>query len=258
MNNNPIGVMDSGIGGINVLKSLVEKFPNEDFIYVADTLNCPYGTKSPEEIKELVTRVSNYLINKGCKAIVIACNTATAHASHLFDQDETIVLGVINPTANEAIKRSKKIAILATNATIASGIYQNLLLNANKEVYPIKCSVFVEAIEKGEINSDYAKNLVFNHLKDYQDKEIDTVILGCTHFDLYKNHIKKVFKNARIVSSGKPTSAELERLLKKHYLFTSKTSRGKVHLKTTLAANLLKDQMQIFDLDYEFIEKIII
>jgi len=258
MNSSPIGVMDSGIGGINVLKSLIEKLPNEDFIYVADTLNCPYGTKSPEEIENLVRRVSNYLINKGCKAIVIACNTATCHSSFLLNQDKVIVLGVINPTATEAIKNSKKIALLATNATIDSGVYQEILLNANKEVVPIKCSVFVEAIEKGEINSEYARSLVFNHLKSYQNQNIDSVILGCTHFDLYKNHIQEVFKNARIVSSGKPTSIELERLLKKNNLLNPKTTKGKVYLKTTLAANLLKEQVKIFDLDYEFIEKIIV
>src|SRR5690554_7246368 len=103
MNNKPIGVMDSGIGGINVLKKLVERLPNEDFIYVADTLHCPYGTKSPEEIRDLVARVSSYLLNRGCKAIVIACNTATAHSKFLNDLEE-IVLGVINPTNRKSTR----------------------------------------------------------------------------------------------------------------------------------------------------------
>lgn len=257
MNNKPIGVMDSGIGGINVLKKLVERLPNEDFIYVADTLHCPYGTKSPEEIRDLVARVSSYLLNRGCKAIVIACNTATAHSKFLNDLEE-IVLGVINPTANAAIKNSKKVAILATNVTIESGMYQELLLNANKEVFPIKCSEFVTAIENGDIDNEVAKELVANHLKDYQDKDIDTVILGCTHFDLYKKHIKKVFNKAKIISSGEPTSIELERLLKKQNLLNHNPRKGKVYLKSTLAANLLKEQVKIFDLDYEYIEKIVI
>lgn len=257
MNNNPIGVFDSGIGGINVLKSLVKKFPNEDFIYVADTLNCPYGTKSKEEIKNLVDRVSNYLINKKCKAIVIACNTATANANHLFELDDIAVLGVILPTANEALKNSKKVAVLATDATINSGIYQEVLLNAKKEIYPVKCSLFVEPIEKGECGTKENYELVSKHLNQLKDKNIDTVILGCTHFALISNEVKKVFPKANLINSGEPTSEELYKILEKRNLLSS-NKKGKVYLKTTFAANALMNQIKIFNLKYEYIEKIII
>lgn len=257
MSKRPIGVFDSGIGGINVLKSLVKQFPNEDFIYVADTLNCPYGTKSPDEIRDLVTRVSNYLINSRCKAIVIACNTATSYASHLFELKDTVVLGVIYPTANAALKVGKKIAVLATNATINSGIYQEIILDANREVVPFRCSEFVEPIEKGEIQTEYSFNLVRKHLMPIEDGNIDTVILGCTHFALYQKEIEAVFKGAKIINSGEPTSEELYHILDKRNLL-NKDNKGKVYIKTTLAANSLKEQLQIFDLNYEYIEKIII
>lgn len=255
MNNNPIGVFDSGIGGINVLKSLIQKFPNEDFIYVADTLNCPYGVKTPLEIKNLVDRVVNYLISKNCKAITIACNTATSQATHLFDLEDIAVVGVIYPTASEALKNSKKIAVLATDATIKSGVYQEVLMNANKEVFPVKCSVFVEPIERGEIDTEYSHKLVQNHLGYLKDENIDTVILGCTHFPLYSKEVASVFPNARLINSGGPTSETFYNILKKRDLLSTK-SNGKVYLKTTLDANSLKDQIKIFDLNYESIEKI--
>lgn len=255
MNNNPIGVFDSGIGGINVLKSLIEKFPNEDFIYVADTLNCPYGVKTPQEIKNLVDRITNYLINKKCKAIVIACNTATSCASHLFNLKEIPILGVIYPTANDALVDSKKIAILATDATINSGVYQEVLLNANREVFPVKCSVFVEPIEKGLMNTEYSYNLVRNHLNHLSDQNIDTVILGCTHFPLFSNEIKQVFPAARLVNSGIPTANKLYEILKSKDLLSNRSS-GKIYLKTTLDEYSFNDQIKIFDLNYESIEKI--
>ena len=99
MNNKPIGVFDSGIGGVTVLQDLVDKFPNEDFIYVGDTLNLPYGTKTPEKLKKLVSNVSEYLVSRDVKAIVIACNTATANSYHLKDEIDVPVIGVIEPTS---------------------------------------------------------------------------------------------------------------------------------------------------------------
>lgn len=255
MNNNPIGVFDSGIGGLNVLKSLIEELPNEDFIYVADTLNCPYGVKTKEEIKGYVDGISSYLINQKCKAIVIACNTATAQATHLFDLEDVLVLGVIYPTANDALNGSKKVAVLATDSTISSGVYQEILLDAGKEVYPVKASLFVEPIERGEIGTSYSYELVRNHLAHLVDKDIDTVIAGCTHFALYEKEIQTALPSARVVNSGPATSKELHKLLQKRNLLSSK-SEGKVYLKTTLSEDALLEQVKIFDLKYESIKKI--
>lgn len=255
MNNNPIGVFDSGIGGITVLKSLINRFPNEDFIYVADTLNCPYGVKTPLEIKSLVDRITNYLTKNNAKAIVIACNTATAQAGHLFDLDDLAVLGVIYPTASAAIYDSKNVAVLATDSTITSGRYQELLLNAGKKVYPVKCSAFVPPIERGECGNKGMYDLVSKQLSELKDKDIDTVILGCTHFPLITQEIKAVLPKAKLISSGEPTSAALAQILEKRNLL-SKEKKGKVFLKTTLDEKLLEEQIKIFDLKYENIEKI--
>lgn len=254
--NKPIGVFDSGIGGLNVLKELQKKLPNEDYIYVADTLHCPYGIKKPEEIKDLVNRISNYLIKNDCKAIVIACNTATTYAEDVFALDDIVTLGVIEPTALEATKSSKNILILATNATINSRIYQNILLNANKNVFPVPSSILVEPIEKGEIGNEFSYNLVKTHLRDYGDKNIDTAILGCTHFALYTDEIQSVFPTARIVNSGVPTSNKLYELLFKKDLLNNSNQKGKIFLKTTLDEKLFEEQIKIFNLEYNNIEKI--
>ena len=121
----PIGVFDSGIGGITVLDSLIDLLPNEDFIYVGDTLNVPYGVKTPAQIEELVTNVTKYLLKQNVKAIVIACNTATANSKHLKNITDIPIIGVIEPTAKKAIEVTKrnKIAVLATQATVNSRAY---------------------------------------------------------------------------------------------------------------------------------------
>lgn len=254
MNKNPIGVFDSGIGGLTVLQSLIDRFPNEDFLYVADSKNVPYGTKSDEEIKSLVDKMYNNLILLGAKAIVIACNTATTQAEHLF-YGKTPVIGVIKPTAEEAAKGSNKVVILATNATIKSGVYQKYLRGKDKEIFPVTASVFVDAIEAGEIGTDYSYNLVTNHLRHLQHRGIDTVILGCTHFGLFRKEIQNVFHYARLIESGPATASALHRILLDEKLLNDQ-KKGKVHLFTTGDVGKFKEQIKIFNLKYDTIEKL--
>ena len=121
MKNLPIGVFDSGIGGLTVLYRLIDMFPNEDFVYVGDTLNLPYGTKTKEQLKKLVSNVSNYLNELPVKSIVIACNTATTNSGHLKETLDLPIIGVIEPTANYALNISENILVLATNVTIDWG-----------------------------------------------------------------------------------------------------------------------------------------
>ncbi len=256
MDKRPIGVFDSGIGGVNVLKSLIEEFPHEDFIYVADTLNVPYGTKSANEIKNLVDRITKYLMSNNAKAIVIACNTATTQAEHLFNLDNLVVLGVIKPTAEDALKNSKNICVLATNATIKAGVYQNIFLKEGKNVFPIMGSELVDAIEAGEIDNELSHTLVYNHLKDLVNEKIDTIVLGCTHFALYEREVKSVLKDARVVNSGKPTSKELRKVLSRKNLLNKSKEKGRVDLKTTLDKEKFEKQIAIFDLKYNSVEKI--
>ena len=167
MNKNlPIGVFDSGIGGLTVLYKLIEMFPNEDFVYVGDTLNLPYGTKTKEQLRTLVSNVSNYLNELPVKSIVIACNTATTNSGHLKETLDLPIIGVIEPTANYALNISENILVLATNVTIDSNAYQDII-NANKKdpnskQFYVKCSDFVDAIESNEI-----KKICYDAKYDY-------------------------------------------------------------------------------------------
>lgn len=254
----PIGVFDSGIGGITVLDSLIDLLPNEDFIYVGDTLNVPYGVKTPAQIEELVTNVTKYLLKQNVKAIVIACNTATANSKHLKNITDIPIIGVIEPTAKKAIEVTKrnKIAVLATQATVNSRAYYNLLTKANNETYQLGCPEFVELAEAGEINTIKSYSVVDEVLEPLKDKDFDTVILGCTHFKLLTNEVKYVFKDVNIVNSGEPTAEVLYKTLYNANLLNQSQEKGKVIINATKDANQMKEVISWFKKDYDGVYEI--
>lgn len=256
MNNHAIGVFDSGIGGLTVLSELIEQFPHEDFIYVADTLHCPYGIKPQEEIADLVTRITKYLIGAHVKAIVIACNTATANSDHLKDITKLPIIGVIRPTAEYALQVSseRKIAILATNAAVDSGCYQNYLKAGSDSLYPVRCSEFVPLIEQGRTHTKEAARIIKEKLSGLESA--DTIILGCTHFPLIQEQIHGILPDARLVTSGKATAEALEKVLSEKDLRNEKQDSGSVILCTTGDPKHLKKQIPWFTKEYTTIQKI--
>ncbi len=262
--NRPIGVFDSGVGGVTVLSKLVELFPNEEFIYVGDTLNCPYGIKSSEEIQNLVTNVTKFLLEQNVKAIVIACNTATCNSSHLSKLTNIPIIGVIEPTAKYALKTSqnKNIAVLATNATIDSHKYESYLEKRKifkKGIrYYVKCSEFVTLVEEMKMNTDYSQDIVSTKLNELKNCNLDTVILGCTHFGLLSKEINQVLPNVKLIDCGKPTGLYLKKVLKKRKLLASDDKDGIVKIYTTGDADTMAQQIQWFDKDHQPIKKIIL
>ncbi|HPT89856.1 MAG TPA: glutamate racemase [Bacilli bacterium] len=257
----PIGVFDSGIGGITVLDSLIDVLPNEDFIYVGDTLNCPYGVKTPAEIEQLVTNVTKYLLSQNVKAIVIACNTATANSKHLKSITNIPIIGVIEPTARKALEVTKnnKITVLATQATVNSKAYYNLLTQNNAQVHQLGCPEFVELVESGEITSEKSYAVVDQVLESLKGKDFDTVILGCTHFKLLTNQVKNVFKSCEVVNSGMPTALELYSILQKENLLETSNTPGKVIINTTKDANKMKQIISSwFKKEYDGVYEIVI
>lgn len=256
-----IGVFDSGIGGITTLDKIYDILPNEDYIYVGDTLNCPYGTRPASEIRDLVTNVCNFLLKRDVKAIVIACNTATANSEHLKKLTKIPIIGVINPTADYAYKESvnKNIAILATNATIDSNKYKDRIerrLFKKGTRYYVKCSEFVPVCEAQEMGTTLAMDIVTNKLKDLGDKDIDLVVCGCTHFGLLEKEIKANIPNARLIECGIPTGEYLKKVLTKKKLLNDKKGKGKITIYTTGDPEYVDSQIKWFTKEHEETRKI--
>lgn len=257
MMNRPIGVFDSGIGGVTVLDKLIEMFPNEDFIYLGDTINLPYGTKSKEQLESIITGVAEKLIARDVKAIVIACNTATANSMHLSKITDIPIIGVVEPTAKYSISQSanKKIAVLATNVTIDSGIYQKYIEPEAKGYY-IKCSEFVDQIEASNIDTPSSHQLVRSKLEHLQNEGIDTVIHGCTHFGLYAKEIKAVLPDANQISCALPTAMKLAEVLEEKKLRFTGKKVGSVEINVTGDPEVMKPKLNWFTKPYNGIYKI--
>lgn len=193
-NSQPIGVFDSGIGGLTVLKELMQALPNESFVYFGDTARLPYGDKSPETILRFSIENTVFLLEKNIKMLVIACNTATAHALVRLQQIFTIpILGVIDPGAEQALRVSRGggIAILATKGTIESQTYQNAIRKKCEvtRMMPIPCPLFVPLVEEQFLKHPATRSIVSEYLKPIHASNVDTVLLGCTHYPLLRDLI---------------------------------------------------------------------
>jgi len=208
-----IGVFDSGIGGLTVLKELVEALPAEDFIYLGDTARLPYGTKSAEVILRYSRENTEFLLAKGIKLLVIACNTASAVALHEIARDTIVpVTGVIEPGARAAAaaSRSGKIGVIGTEATIASGAYTRALqqLRPGVEIYTRACPLLVPLVEEGWTDNTIAEQTVAYYLESLKTSGIDTLLLGCTHYPLLRDLFRRILgPGVRIVDSASATAS---------------------------------------------------
>ena len=193
----PIGVFDSGIGGTTVVKELMASLPNEKIIYFGDTARVPYGNKSAGTVIMYSRQIVRFLFEKKVKAIVIACNTASALAlDALKSEIEVPIIGVVKPGAKAAaeVTKSNKIGVIGTRATINSGIYKEFLhkTNPNIEVFGKACPLFVPLVEEGWISDDITRQVIHRYLDDLLEKGIDALVLGCTHYPLLAEEIRKV------------------------------------------------------------------
>ncbi len=230
--NNPIGVFDSGIGGLTVLEALHRQMPYENFIYLADDAYFPYGRKSGAEIENRVLQIGKDFQKKGVKALVIACNTASANSHLLRSWSPVPVQSVIEPTALFAFKQShsKQIAILATDLTIKTGTYQHILKRLGAEVFPLPASELVELAESPNRNSRETAKLVSEIISPLLSFEFDTIVLGCTHFGLLSEAIREVFPKGLQVGCGEPTASQLREILASQNLLTDRLENGKIEL----------------------------
>lgn len=252
----PVGVFDSGVGGLGVMNVLMRDFPYENFIYIADSRNFPYGTKSEQEIIKLSERIVRYLISVGVKAIVVACNTVSSVAIPYLQSVATDipVFGMIQAGAELALKTTKnlKIGVISTPLTAKTHAYRNEIhrLNENASVFEVGSQELVNLVEDGNSENKKAFLLAEEKLSDMLKKEVDTLILGCTHFPfLYRVVRTVVGKNVNIVDPSYEVSAKLTEYFSKNNLYAKNRFSSRKFL-TTGDKEAFLDKANIFlDID---------
>lgn len=205
MHNNPIGIFDSGIGGLTVAKAIHEVLPNEQLLYFGDIAHLPYGDKSAEAIKGYALRIADFLLEQNCKALVIACNTASAYANTALVQrvkGAVPVFNVVDPMAQHVAQNfnAKKIGVIGTKGTVSSGIYKRKIHSNNKhvEVKQLATPLLAPMIEEGFFNNVISKTVIHSYLSKSNLSQIDGLVLGCTHYPLIKKEIKNYYKQHKL------------------------------------------------------------
>lgn len=250
----PIGIFDSGVGGLTVAKEIKRLLPNENFIYYGDTKHLPYGEKSREAIVGYVTKITDFLLNNNCKAIVVACNSATANALRevleLVDR-KVPVIDVINPVSEKvAFELHNNVGVIATKATVNTGLYKKTIRKHNKfiKVDELATPLLVPAIEEGFKNHPITHAIIYNYLSSNKLKNIETLILGCTHYPLLLDEIKQFYGNrVRVIDSPNIVANELKLILEKNNILNTKNPNPEYHFYLSdLTKNFEKIAKKIF------------
>ncbi len=222
--NLPIGIFDSGVGGLTVYRALHERLPNERFVYLGDTARVPYGTKSLATVERYAVENSRFLQAHGIKLLVVACNTASALALPAIRKAVTVpVMGVIEPGSRAAVEiaDSEKIGVIATEATVQSHAYAKAIaaMGSGVEVIERACPLFVSLAEEGWANSDVARAVAQDYLREFKQTRIGALVLGCTHYPILRDVISEtVGANVNLIDSGAATARDVETLLEKSSL----------------------------------------
>ena len=217
--NAPIGVFDSGVGGLTVVKEIMHQIPNEKIIYFGDTARVPYGTKSQETITKYSRQIVRFLQMQNVKAIVVACNTASAYALDEIEKEVDIpMIGVVKPGAKVASEatRNGKIGVIATEGTIGSGIYSRYIkeINDSVKLFGKACPLFVPLVEEGLLQDPVTDEIAKRYLAELIDIDIDTLVLGCTHYPLIRKTIGRIMgEGVTLVNPAYETARELKELL---------------------------------------------
>lgn len=215
----PIGVFDSGVGGLTVVREIMRQLPNEKIIYFGDTARVPYGSKSRETVTRFSEQIVRFLRSFCVKTIVVACNTASAYALDTLEQDIDIpIIGVVKPGAKTAAEatRNGRIGVIATEATIGSQIYTKYIqeLNKNVTIYGKACPLFVPLVEEGLLEDPVTDEIARRYLTELIDIDIDTLILGCTHYPLIRSTLRKIVgEGVTLVNPAYETAQELKAML---------------------------------------------
>jgi glutamate racemase len=228
----PIGIFDSGVGGLTVARSVIDLLPHEDIVYFGDTARCPYGPRPAKEIRKYALEIMDALVAEDVKLLVVACNSAASvvltEAQRAYDVP---VVGVIEPAVRAAIAatRNRRIGLIGTQATVASGAYDDAIeaTRANVSLVSKSCPLFVDYVEQGDTTSDELLATAEGYLRPLVDAQVDTLILGCTHYPLLTGVIQYVMgENVVLVSSAEATAAEVYAQLLARSLLNGEASLG--------------------------------
>jgi glutamate racemase len=242
----PIGVFDSGVGGLTVLKAIAELMPRENLIYLGDTARLPYGSKSPETVTGYAIETGDFFVERGVKLLVVACNTMSAIALEVLRARYDIpVIGVIEPGARAALRATSRgrIGVIATEATIASGAYARELRSgrADVEIFTRACPLFVPLVEEGWVDNEVARRAIAIYLSSLKKSGIDTLILGCTHYPLLRRPIADFLgRGVRLVDSAEETALAVRRLLGQLSLARSRGTGSASFFVTDVAERFMR------------------
>lgn len=232
-NDAPIGVFDSGIGGLTVVRELIRQLPNESIIYFGDTARVPYGPKSPDTVLRYSREIVDFLKDQGVKAVVVACNTATAHAlPALQEENDLPIIGVIEPGSRAATRatRSKNVGVIGTQGTINSRAYERAIAAADPDshISVAACPLFVPLVEEGWLDTEVTRLVAEEYLEPFKSGHVDTLVLGCTHYPLLKPVIGSVVgREVRLIDSAEETAAQTAATLKESGLAHEKTDSAR-------------------------------
>ena len=219
MSKNPIGIFDSGIGGLTIAHAIKKKLPNESLIYFGDTKHLPYGEKSEQAIKDYSLKIADFLKKNNCKAIIIACNSASSAAYYHIKKNVNSVpiYNVIDPIISFISKKyfNKKIGVIGTKATIQSGVYKNKILekNSSLKVASLETPLLAPMIEEGFFNQEISSTIIKNYLNDEMLDEINVLVLACTHYPLIQNEIKKFYNEIDVIDSSEIVAEHINKEL---------------------------------------------
>tara|TARA_Y100000815_G_scaffold160908_1_gene145974 strand:- start:211 stop:999 length:789 start_codon:yes stop_codon:yes gene_type:complete len=256
MNNNPIGVFDSGVGGTSIWKEIITLLPNENTIYLADVKNAPYGEKSAEEIQKLSIKNTELLISLGCKIIVVACNTATTNAITLLRETYDIPFIGIEPAIKPAalLSSNKAIGILATKGTLSSSLFAKTSgMYANGiDVAEVKGTGLVELIEAGKLHTDEMRELLAHYLEPMLAKNIDYLVLGCSHYPYLLPILKELLpEHVTIIDSGEAVARQTHKILINNELLASARDNTAHLLYSNLETKVLTQLIEDVDANKE-------
>lgn len=250
MDTRPIGIFDSGVGGLTVLTELRKKLPNENYIYIGDTKRFPYGSKSKETIIQISKRIVDTLISKKVKLIVIACGTATSQALEELKQIYNIpIIGIIEPTVeNQMNETVKKVGVIATRGTIRSKVWETTICKKNPSIAILskETPLLAPMAEEGWIENEVARSAIKEYMKDWKEENLDALILGCTHYPLFEKLLRKELGDKiKIINTGKEIAKSLEQYLKENDLKNEGIGTEEIYLTDT-ESNFLNVAKKLF------------